>query len=136
MKELLRKHQRPLSYVFWGVITTAVNYGAYFLLTHLFNVHYLISNVVAWFVSVLFAFGTNKAFVFRSHKWNARTLLPEFGMFLAARVFSGFLETGLLWVGVDLHNWNSALVKITASIAVVAINYIVSNLLIFRNRRP
>ena len=135
MKELFRRHRRLLSYLFWGAATTAVNYGVYFLLTRLFTVHYIISNISAWFVSVVFAFWANKVFVFRSDSWTAKTALPEFGMFIGARLFSGFLETGLLWLGVDLAHYNDTVVKILVSILIVILNYLFSKFFIFRSRR-
>ena len=69
---LLRKHRELVSYVFWGVMTTIVNYVVYFLLTEGLQVYYLTGNVIAWAISVLFAYFVNKLYVFQSRDWAGR----------------------------------------------------------------
>ena len=66
VRALLQKHREIVSYVFWGVMTTLVNYAAYLLLTGGLHIHYLAGNAAAWAVSVLFAYFVNKLFVFES----------------------------------------------------------------------
>ena len=69
VRALLQKHRELVSYVFWGVMTTAVNYTTYFLLRNVLLVPRVAGNVTAWAVSVLFAYFVNKLFVFRSKDW-------------------------------------------------------------------
>lgn len=135
MGDFLKQHKRVIAYLFWGAATTVVNYGVYFLLTRLLAVHYIASNICAWFISVVFAFWANKVFVFRSPSWAFKTAAPEFGKFIGARVFSGFLETGLLWLGVTLAHYNDTMVKILVSILIVILNYLFSKFFIFQSRR-
>jgi putative flippase GtrA len=91
-----------------------------------------VSNGIAWTVSVAFAYLTNKPFVFRSHDWSLKVVLPELGKFLACRVGSGVLETGILLVTVDLMHWNGNVMKLITSVLVVLLNYIGSKLLVFK----
>ena len=135
MIRFFKQHRSLIAYIIWGVATTAVNYCVYFLLTRLGNINYLISNISAWVVSVLFAFAVNKAFVFCSKNWSATTLIPELTKFVGARVFSGFLETGLLWLGVDLAHYHDGIVKILVGILVIALNYFFSKFFIFRKEK-
>lgn len=134
IKELLEKYRELISYIFWGVMTTLVNYVVYFICTKTFGIEYLISNVIAWFLSVLFAFWVNKVYVFRSYEKDIKTMVREFGTFLSARVLSGALETGMLALFVETMHLNDSAVKIAASVLVVIINYVLSKLIIFKKQ--
>ena len=132
--ELLRAHRELVSYGFWGVMTTAVNYTAYFLLTRIFYVYYLTANGIAWAVSVLFAYFVNKLFVFRSTDWAWRVALRELWQMVASRLFSLGLEMGILWLFVDKLHYNDAIVKLCANVVVVVVNYVLSKFIIFRKK--
>lgn len=134
IKELLEKYREVISYTFWGVMTTLVNYAVYFVCTKALGIDYLVSNVAAWFLSVLFAFWVNKVYVFRSYGKDVKTMAREFGTFVSARVLSGVLETGMLALFVETLHFNSDAVKIAASILVVIINYVLSKLIIFKKQ--
>lgn len=132
IKELLHRHWDILVYLIFGVLTTVVNYLVYLPCYNLLHMGASVSNLIAWAVSVVFAFLTNKPFVFRSHDWSAQTLLPELAKFVACRVGSGALETLILFVTVDLLHANGNLFKLITSLLVVIVNYVGSKLLVFR----
>lgn len=132
--ELLRAHRELVSYGFWGVMTTAVNYTAYFLLTRIFHVYYLTANGIAWAVSVLFAYFVNKLFVFRSKDWAWRVALRELWQMVASRIFSLGLETGILWLFVEKLLLNEFIVKLAANVLVVIVNYVLSKFIIFNKK--
>ena len=134
IRALLRKHRELISYVFWGVMTTAVNYVAYLLLTKGFHVYYLTSNVIAWTVSVLFAYFVNKLFVFQSRDWAWRVALRELWQMVASRLFSLGLETGILWLFVEKLLLNEFIVKLAANVLVVIVNYVLSKFIIFNKK--
>lgn len=121
------------AYIFWGAVTTLVNYVVYFVCTKLFVIHYLLSNLIAWFLSVLFAYIVNKVFVFASRDWSGKRLFKEIWQFMAARVFSGAAETGMLWVLVDIMGYQDAIIKIVAGAFVIVVNYVFSKWIIFRH---
>lgn len=121
------------AYIFWGAVTTLVNYAVYFVCTKLFVIHYLLSNLIAWFLSVLFAYIVNKVFVFASKDWSGKRLFKEIWQFMAARVFSGAAETGMLWVLVDIMGYQDTIIKITAGMFVIVVNYVFSKWIIFRD---
>ena len=132
MKELFAKYKELISYVFWGAATTAVNYCVYFLCTQLLQIQYLISNVLSWVAAVAFAFVVNKLFVFASKSWKAGTVLPELWKFVSARILSGVMETGILFLFVELLKLPDGPVKIAAGVLVILLNYAVSKWLIFK----
>lgn len=131
-KARILRHYDVLAYLFFGALTTAVNYLVYVPCYNWLGISAGVSNLIAWCVAVTFAFVTNKPFVFKSHDWSAKVLFPELGKFLGCRVGSGVLETAFLFVTVDLLTWNGNWMKLITSILVVILNYAGSKLLVFR----
>ena len=134
LRALLRKYEDVLSYLFFGVLTTVVNYLVYLPCYNTLGLSAAVSNGVAWVAAVVFAYLTNKPFVFKSHDWSMKTVLPELTAFVGCRVGSGLLETGILVLTVDCLSWNGNVMKLVTSVLVVVLNYIGSKLLVFRNK--
>lgn len=132
LRRLLVRHWGVFSYLFFGVLTTAVNYLVYLPCYNLLGLSAAVSNVIAWAVAVIFAYLTNKPFVFRSHDWSASTVIPEFAKFVGCRVLSGGGETLILLLTVDILGLNGNLWKLIVSVLVVIGNYFGSKLLVFR----
>ena len=132
IKNLVQKHRDILSYLFFGGLTTVVNYLVYLPCYNLLNFSAAVSNAIAWAVAVAFAYLTNKPFVFRSHDWSLKTVVPELTKFVTCRIGSGLLETGILFLCVDLLAWNGNVWKLITSVLVVILNYIASKLLVFK----
>ena len=134
IRALLRKHRELISYVFWGVMTTLVNYATYFLLKELLHVALVPRNVIAWAASVLFAYFTNKLFVFRSRDWAWRVALRELWQMAASRLFTLGLETAILWLFVEKLRFSDVIVKLAANVVVVIANYVLSKFIVFRKK--
>lgn len=134
LKKLFHKHYDILVYLVFGVLTTAVNYIVYLPCYNLLHLSSAVSNVIAWAVAVAFAYVTNKPFVFHSHDWSAKTVIPELTKFVGTRLGSGGLETVILLVFVDFLRMNGNLWKLLTSVLVVVLNYIGSKLLVFRKK--
>lgn len=132
LKSFLRKHWDVISYLFFGVLTTLVNYVVYLPLYNMLGFSAAVSNSAAWAVAVAFAYLTNKPFVFRSNDWSIRTVLPELGKFIGCRIASGVMETVILLVSVDILGWNGNIWKVLTSVLVVILNYAGSKFLVFR----
>ena len=127
------KHRVMLLYAIFGLLTTVVNWIVYLPLFYLADFTAVLSNGIAWFCAVLFAFVTNKQFVFKSTDWNLRIIFSEFFRFIGCRILSGIIETVILLVSVDLLQWNGFIWKIVADSMVVILNYIGSKLFVFKN---
>lgn len=134
IRALVAKHWEVLSYLFFGVLTTVVNYVVFAVAVQLLPVSATVGNVIAWVVAVAFAYLTNKPFVFRSHDWSAKTVVPELGKFLSCRIGSGVMETVIILVAVDILGGNKYLWKLLTNVLVVIVNYIGSKLLVFRKK--
>ena len=133
-KDLIEKYWDILSYLFFGVCTTIVNYLIYIPCYNFWGLSASVSNMVAWVVAVAFAYLTNKPFVFRSNDWSAATVIPELTKFIGCRIGSGAAETLILFFTVDLLGWNGNIWKLLTQIMVVVLNYIGSKLLVFRKK--
>jgi putative flippase GtrA len=132
IKNLVQKHWDILSYLFFGGLTTVVNYLVYLPCYNLLNLSAAVSNAIAWAVAVAFAYLTNKPFVFRSHDWSMKTVVPELTKFVGSRIVSGVLETAIIFVTVDVLGWNGNVMKLVTSVLVVIFNYVASKLLVFK----
>ena len=134
LKALLKKHCDVLSYLFFGVLTTVVNYVVYLPCYNVLGLSGSVSNAIAWAAAVAFAYVTNKPFVFQSSDWTAKTVVPELTKFVGTRLGSGGLETLILFVFVDMIGGNGNVWKLLTSVIVVVLNYLGSKLLVFRNK--
>ena len=149
IKTLITKYRELIVYFISGVCTTVVNLVTF----KLFNLilgdeKYLISNIFAWFFSVVFAYVTNKIFVFQSKSWAFKTLLKEVSSFFSSRVLTFLIEEFGLFVLVDVLQMKNIILdafvtvisgemiaKIIISVIVVVLNYIFSKLFIFKHNK-
>ena len=123
-------------YIVIGVCTTAVNYAVFALLDKLFGVNENVSNVIAVTASILFAYVTNKLFVFRSHCEGIGELLLEFLKFIGSRLFTMALEL----LGLPFFRWifpklDELIIKLALNVIVIILNYVFGKLLVFRKKK-
>lgn len=148
IKELFLKYKEIIMYLAFGVLTTFVSWGSYALFEMLLglfitNVIVLstVANVLSWVIAVLFAFITNKLWVFESKSWKGSTLIKELSAFVGSRLLTGVLEWFgvplLMLIGLDqpILGIEGMLAKILISVIVVILNYILSKLLVFKNNK-
>lgn len=125
------KFREVLMYLFFGGLTTVVNIVSFYILRKL-SVEVYVSNIIAWLIAVIFAFITNKLFVFesrgKSKKENARELISFFGF----RILSLGFDMGSMFLLIDILHVGEMISKILANILVIILNYIFSKLFIFK----
>ena len=124
-----------LRYLIFGVLTTLVNFLIYFPCFNLLAMGAAVSNGIAWAGAVVFAFVSNKQFVFQSSDWSRKVWPRELVKFTGCRLASGIGETGILYLTVDLLLWNGNLMKILVSVLVVLVNYVTSKCFVFKRTR-
>jgi putative flippase GtrA len=134
MKELWDKYKDAIPYLFFGVLTTLVNIGLFALFAYPLHWNYQIANVVAYFLSVIFAYVTNKLWVFDSHTTTMKAFWLEMGSFFLFRAASWVIDQGTMTIGVTLLGQSKIIVKVIANVVVIALNYIFSKFIIFRKR--
>ena len=135
LREWIVRYYDVLAYLFFGGLTTVVNYVVYLPCYNWWGISSSVSNVIAWVVAVAFAYLTNKPFVFKSHDWSAKTVWPELTKFVGCRVGSGVLETAFLFVTVDTLGWNGNWMKLITSVLVAILNYFGSKFLVFTRKK-
>lgn len=118
-----------ISYLIFGILTTLVNIVVYTICNDVLQIQYLISNAIAWIVSVLFAYFTNRKYVFESHN---SSIINELVKFIGARVSTGIMDMILMWLFVDVLSMQSMISKIIVNVVVVILNYIFSKLFVFQ----
>lgn len=132
LRSLVEKYRDILIYLIFGVLTTIVNYVIYLPVFNICGLTAAVSNIIAWIGAVIFAFLTNKPFVFHSHDWTAKTVVPELTKFISCRIASGVLETVILLLTVDCLHWNGNVWKLVTQVLVIFMNYVGSKLLVFK----
>ena len=134
MSDLIKKYKFIILYGIFGVLTTAINIGVYSLLYSALGVSNVVSNVIAWILSVLFAFITNKIWVFESKSLAFKTLLLELGNFIICRLATGVLDLGIMFVGVDLLKGPAIILKVVSNALVIVLNYVLSKVFVFKKK--
>lgn len=137
MKKIIKKFLNPetISYLFFGVLTTLVNYVSYFILSSQLKIDYKISTVISWTLAVLFAYITNKIWVFKSTSFNTEILFKEIIAFLSARIISGIFEFIWMIFTVEVLKMNDLIAKLLANVFVVIMNYFFSKIFIFKKSK-
>ena len=134
LKELVKKYRQMILYVLFGGITTVINMAVYALCYEICGMSNVLSTVLAWLVSVLTAYITNKIWVFESRAFDRKTIAREMASFFGCRIATGVLDVGIMYAAVDVMGWNGTLWKMISNVFVIILNYIASRLLIFREK--
>lgn len=138
IKKLIDKYwtKENISYIFWGLMTTLVSIIVYYLLIYFIpSLMEEAANAVAIALSILFAYVTNKRYVFHSKCANFKKLLLEFWSFVSCRLISAVIEELLLSFFIRIINANEYLSKLFVCAVIFVINYAMSKLFIFRNKK-
>lgn len=133
IKELLIKYREMILYLFFGGCTTLVNIVSYYICSRI-GMGTAISTVIAWVLSVLFAYITNRKFVFESKACGFSAVLTEAANFFLFRLATGLLDLAIMVIFVDLLHFNDMVIKILSNIIVIILNYVASKLLIFKDK--
>ena len=148
IKTLFIKYKEIITYIIFGVLTTLVNFFAFWLFTKIFGEDlYLVNNAIAWVVGVVFAYVTNKLFVFESKSWDLKLITKEITGFLGARIFSFLVEEGGMFLFISVLGLGEKslallgftitgqfIVKILLAVIVVVLNYVFSKFFVFRQQ--
>lgn len=148
IKKLFNKYKELISYVFFGVLATIVSIGSFKIFDVILGEHlYMLSNVISWIITVIFAYFTNKLWVFQSKSWKPSVVVRELIGFFGARLFSLGVEELGLWLMIDKMNIGTIgfeildfdvngnlIAKVIMQVVIVILNYIFSKLIIFKKK--
>ena len=129
MKNIIQKNKEIIMYLVFGVLTTVVNIVVYYIFSNLLHMNYLFSNAMAWFLSVLFAYVTNRKYVFDSKN---NQIIKEAISCFGSRLATGIMDMVLMWFLVNFNIVNDVVAKVVVNVIVVILNYILSKLVVFK----
>ena len=134
IKDILKNklNREIIVYILAGAATTLVNWIVYFVFKNFFSP--TISNIIAWAVSVVFAYAVNSRFVFDAKADSPKNEAKMFLEFVLARVTSGVIESLSIFVFVEKLMLNDLIIKLAVSVFVIVFNYVVSKLWIFKRK--
>ncbi len=135
IKSFCKKYRPWILYVAFGAITCAVNFGVYYASVHWFGWHVMIGTVLAWVLSVLAAYITNRRWVFGSTKRGMDEIVVEMIIFYGCRGITGVFDWTIMWIFASRMQYNDMLVKLFANIFVIFANLIASKLIVFRQNK-
>ncbi|MGL4571571.1 MAG: GtrA family protein [Clostridium sp.] len=132
---IYKQFKEQILYIIFGVLTTAINIVAFFACTRTLGLGLMTSNIIAWVASVLFAFVTNKIYVFDSRNYTMPVVLRELIDFTISRGATGLLDMGLMYVFVSVMGIEDMISKIVINIIVIILNYILSKVYVFKEKK-
>lgn len=135
--ELYKKYKEIILYLIIGGLTTALNIATYWVCANPLNLNTVLSNILAWTVGVIFAYFTNKIFVFESKSFKPNIFFKEFLLFVLARVTTGVIDTGIMYLFVDILSLSQyeIWIKLASNVIVIILNYVFSKLIVFRKKK-
>mgnify|MGYP004446817753 FL=1 len=130
IQTLIEKYKDVIPYAVFGVLTTIVNVASYWLCARLLGFSVMPSTYIAWFAAVLFAYITNRKWVFKSSV-HGKAIIIEALSFFSCRILTGLMDWFCMYIFVNVLLFNDITVKTFANISVIVTNYLASKFIIF-----
>ena len=135
MIALAKKHRELIVYGIFGVFTTLVDFLSYYALANFWGIEENLSNIISQVTAIIFAFITNKLFVFEDKKSGLKEVGLQFATFFSMRLVSLLTNSSLFWLLLDVLHVNDLISKALVSVIVVILNYIFSKFLVFKKTK-
>ncbi|MBO5475145.1 MAG: GtrA family protein [Bacilli bacterium] len=128
------KNPEVWNYLIVGLLTTIVSLVIYFIATRTFldpkvDLELQIANIISWIFAVIFAYVTNRIFVFKSKNKN---IISEFIKFIMSRILSLLMDMGTMFIIVSILSFSDVIGKVISQIIVIIANYVLSKLIVFK----
>lgn len=131
IRKILKKYKELITYGIFGILTTLINLISFYLLDKL-EVDLYLNNTISWVLSVVFAYITNKIYVF--NQTDKDHIFKEFLSFISSRLLTYFIDMFLMFLLIDKIKFNNLLSKVIVNIIVIIINYLFSKLFVFKKK--
>lgn len=134
MKEIIKRNREIIAYLIIGILTTLVSLVSYYILTLTIlspnnPLELTIANIISWILSVIFAYITNRKYVFQSKDNN---IIKEASKFTLSRVTTLVIDILLMFIFVSICKFNDKIIKLLVQIIIIILNYVFSKLLVFK----
>ena len=133
IKELYFKYKEIVNYLIFGVLTTVISLLIYYILVFTIlnpeNAFELqIANIISWIAGVIFAYVTNRKFVFESKENNR---FKEASKFVTSRIITLLIDMLIMFLAVTTLHFNDKIIKLISQVIVIVSNYVFSKLFVF-----
>lgn len=130
MNKLLKEKREIILYLIFGFLTTVISILVFALFTEVIPLNELIANIISFIIAVLFAFLTNRRWVFKNN--DKQPFLLQGIKFYSARLITLLIEELIIFIFITLLTFNSLAVKTIAQIVIIVLNYILSKVFVFK----
>ncbi len=127
-----KKNKEMLLYLFFGGLSFIVSVATYAFFNVSLGFNVLLANVLSWIITVMFAFLTNRVWVFDSPTNNIKEFIIQMFSFYSGRIVTLIIEEAILVLFIDILGFGSIIVKVVAQVFVILLNYVISKIFIFR----
>ena len=132
INSLYKKYKEIINYLIFGVLTTVISLAVYYALVYtilnpLNAIMLQIANILSWTAGVIFAYITNRKYVFES-----KSLLKEINSFVGSRIVTLIMDMIIMYIGVTVIGLNDKLIKLISQVVVIVSNYLFSKLFVFK----
>lgn len=134
---IYKKYEEVINYLIIGVLTTVVSLTTYYLCVFTIldpnnAIELQIANIISWICSVIFAYITNRVFVFKS---KTKKIIKEIISFVSSRLLTLLLDMGIMFLMVTLMGINDKLSKLVVQVIVIVLNYVLSKIFVFKTKK-
>ena len=131
---IYNKYREVINYLIFGFLTTVISLLVYYILVFtIINPHnpilLQVANIISWIVGVIFAYVTNRRYVFNSKNQNK---VKEASKFIIARIITLIMDMLIMFIGVTILKYNDKIIKIISQILVIVSNYLFSKIIVFK----
>lgn len=129
-----QKNKEIINYLIVGILTTLISIISYAILTITVlnpnnEIQLQIANIISWIIAVIFAYITNKKYVFESKEKNIK---KEFTKFTTSRITTLLIEMLFMYIFVSILKYNDKIMKVIAQLVVIILNYVFSKIFVFK----
>ena len=130
-----KKYKEMLLYLFFGGLSFIVSIATYACFNVGMGINELIANILSWIITVMFAFLTNRVWVFQAPTHTITEFLRQMLSFFGGRVVTLVIEEIILLVFITWLGFNSMVVKVIAQVIVIVLNYVISKFWVFTDKK-
>ena len=134
MIDIYKKYREIINYLIFGFLTTFVSLITYYLLTITIldveiGYELQIANILSWCIGVLFAYFTNRKYVFESRN---EKKCKEFITFVSSRISTLILDMSIMFIFVSCLKYNDQIIKLVSQVIVIICNYLLSKIIVLK----